>query len=382
MENNNQLTAWRQELWGTDDVDELRKKFAAARRLPWHVGWEPRTRTTFPYYHSGHDRLNHPPLPTPDDVEKQLAGRIGRPNVLRVNGVYAVKWEDARGCPDLFVEAENLLFLQEHAIRVPRLFAAFEHQGADPRGFMDGARYQPPIATRAELPPVRYMITEWIDGTIHDDHSFMRLEPRVRAALQRKIGHQLQLLRSIPPPHPAYYGRIHGQPFASFNSCISIKDKDIWGPFHSYDAFLKHLHESFRYMATEMYTIHFPEASEFRSNTTLFASIFVDNMSKDAEACEPKLTHGDLQYKNMVFVPASNGSDKIEDTDPVLIDWQTMAWMPAWSEIERILHDFTEPSTRDDDLLAFSKEIQPFPLANAEFARQLSLATYLGGGWM
>ena len=160
---------------------------------------------------------------------------------------------------------------------------------------------------------------------------------------------------------------------------VSLRNRDFCGPFHTYEAFLKRFYDSFRCTVAAHSTRDGTKKDDIPANASLYASIFFDNISMDAKAYESKLTHGDLQLHNIIFVSPSNGLDKVEDLDPVLIDWETLAWMPAWAEVTRILHEFGSSTHHFRDLMAFSKEIRPFLLADAEYAMHMSDATGLVG---
>ena len=100
------MQAWRQEFWGTNDRDELEKEIKRDDSLNADLepgekrGEETWTQMTIPYYAP---EPSFGPLPTPEDVEKlRRPGKESAQVVYRVNGIYAVKYEDARLAPRLF----------------------------------------------------------------------------------------------------------------------------------------------------------------------------------------------------------------------------------------------------------------------------------------
>ncbi|KAF2869240.1 kinase-like domain-containing protein [Massariosphaeria phaeospora] len=308
------------------------------------------------------------PLPTAEDVENARPPELVRadptPVLYRINKVYAVKFSTNRSA--LLQEAENLLFLQDHNVRTPKLYATFSHQGADPAGYLKFFRK----ATRATLPTYYYMVMEFIDGIPLDDEKWEKLPFETRLKLYGKIGEQLQLLRSIPPPHPGFFGRVNSQGYGSFCMIASHRKNAINGPFHSYGAFLKHAWETFE--INFIYQVFDIVERPINPEHQIHADNFFHCLEENSASGASTLSHMDLKLENMIFTPsASSTSGRIEDYDLCLIDWEYMGWYPAWADacsaIRRLPRSRSEPMFTGYWSISNKIGIKPFYLAQAKF---------------
>ncbi|KAF2796449.1 hypothetical protein K505DRAFT_237635 [Melanomma pulvis-pyrius CBS 109.77] len=276
----------------------------------------------FPYY-APDDSL--PPIPTAQDVEnartlkyndREDRDRFSPTQEFRVSTVYLVKFSKD---PDrIMQEAENLLFLQEHGIRAPKLYATFSDQEADPLDW----------ASVGQKPPtLYYSVMDFIDGITMGPLEFEDLEPQIRSKLSVKMAEQLRLLRSIPAPNPQYYGRIHYQGIRHV-SFTTYRDELQAGPFDTYEAFLQKVKDTFEA------NLCFGLNQEMSQKMKFYLHIFHDCFDKSSKSAEPKLTNLGMTFDNIVFAPsASNQSNRIEDYDVWLTDWEFMGWFPAWVQV-------------------------------------------------
>ena len=359
--------AWEREIFGTDDMDEIEAIRHEDEMLIWREENNPLpeekwTEMSFPYYAPD---LSLPPLPTPEEIEIAAMDRqdlaIGYDSgvkVRRMKGVYCVKFSWQKP-PWLFQEAENLLFLQQHGIRAPKLYAAFSHQGADPSGMtLTNKRHRP--RSRADLPEYRYVIMEWIDGIEAEENEVRMLDLTARLKICRKIGEQLKALRSIPAPSPRFYGRVNGQPFQPQFFLTACRGQDFGGPFYTFEGMRDCMLENMKTTALRRNWGSGREALSYMQR--VMSARFLDRLGKDSAAWEPKLTHHDIEWQNMVFVsPSGNSEDKLEDRDVVLIDWEHLTWVPAFMEPACLL-DFSAWALDAcaSAIEGFSQEIQPF----------------------
>ena len=174
-------------------------------------------------------------------------------------------------------------------------------------------------------------------------------------------------MRSISPSQPFYYGRINDQP-------LDVIHLGNVGPFYTYESFLEMRLTECRWKSVWTILVNRPWMEKIPAISIYVSSIWFDLWSRDKQACEPKLTHGDVKLQNMVFVKSQdNGPEKesLEERDVVLIDWESLAWLPAWVEIDNLDGEF-----RLDDgeaacrcMSAFVKAIKPFPLGEAMASR-------------
>lgn len=181
-----------------------------------------------------------------------------------------------------------------------------------------------------------------------------------------KIGEQVRLLRSIPPPNPSYYGRINYQGYHPYDMIIG-PTRDLVGPFNTYKAFLDHLYNNFESNLAGKLT---RDGSEIKATHQLFSSNFFDCFDESSKSGEPKLSHMDLKLENMIFVPsASNPSNRVEDYDVWIIDWEYLCWYPAWAEAAAARQQL--PRHHTDECVeaewGVSRGIKPFYSAQARF---------------
>ncbi|KAF1953806.1 hypothetical protein CC80DRAFT_551118 [Byssothecium circinans] len=143
-------------------------------------------------------------------------------------------------------EAENLMYLEKHCpdLRVPRVHAVFEHQGGDPLGLMKQSPNRFP--DRASLPTYYYAVFELLPGKSCYPEVWDTPSKGAKATVKRKMGEQMRLLRAVPPPEPAYYGRIYHQGWPTIVSPLlhSAPYGTQLGPYDTHEAFVNALQES------------------------------------------------------------------------------------------------------------------------------------------
>lgn len=208
---------------------------------------------------------------------------------------------------------------------------------------------------------------EFIHGVTLDDEALEAMGSEARIKIYEKIGEQLQLLRSIPPPNPRYYGRINYQAFHP-SSFIVSHGRHLIGPCDTYKAFLKEAYKGMEFYLLGTYIFR----SDISPLQHLLASSFFDSFGESSSgSAEPKLSHMDLHSGNIMLVPqsGSNASEKIEDHELWIIDWEYMAWMPAWAEAASSMKrlPIIEGEERWEPQWRISNGIKPFYFAEAAF---------------
>ena len=221
------------------------------------------------------------------------------------------------------------------------------------------------------------MIMEWVNGIQIDDREWWELSPEIREKLCYKIGLQLQQLRAIPAPQPHYYGRIHDQPF--YPSVFRIggyRHDEPAGPFYTYESYLERLLISSRWRTVWRMVMNRPESENIDNITKLLSSTWSEQWSRDKQACEPKLTHGDVELRNIIFVKSQDNGERLEERDVVLVDWEFLAWMPAWEELRKLDDTFGLWGGEGywTSMLGFAKAIRPFPFNEAKAAKLIFAA--------
>lgn len=228
---------------------------------------------------------------------------------------------------------------------------------------------------RSQLPTFHYLVMEYLDGITLDEKMWKNIEPKARVKIYEKLAEQLRLLRSIPPPGQSYYGRVHYQGYDPVCNMVRYRMNSLVGPFDTYEAFLQQVYNTLEINLIRRLIFR----PEIYPDMHLFTSIFHDCFDKTSKGGEPKLSHMDLKLDNMMLVPsASNSSsDRIEDYDFYLIDWEMMCWLPAWAEIAGGSVRLPQDGHHNLVMWEMSKGIKPFPYAEANFYRECAHA--LGG---
>ncbi|KAF2124739.1 hypothetical protein P153DRAFT_252835, partial [Dothidotthia symphoricarpi CBS 119687] len=164
----------------------------------------------FPY-----EAPEHPPLPSMEEishgmVHSSIAQNVGLHPVCRLGDCVVKQGREG----DIFQEAENLLYLQEHSqVRTPKLYAAFLHHLPDD-----------PV-------PIYYIITEYLEGATLTHKLYSSLGDEEQEALCARISEQFMLLRSVPSE--GYYGRVYYQGVDPMTSIFRLAGKGMNGPYNT-----------------------------------------------------------------------------------------------------------------------------------------------------
>ncbi|KAF2014604.1 hypothetical protein BU24DRAFT_493175 [Aaosphaeria arxii CBS 175.79] len=351
--------------FGTDDLDEVRKEFDRYKNIldapgPPEEDW---SRLNLPYFAPD---PSLPPLPTVNDIKelertvyadyiKNPGNRFELAHVWRYNQVYAIKFSLKK---NLLQEAENLLFLQDHKVRSTKVYAIWSDDSADLCRWHSIARGR----------RLYFLVTDWVDGIALDEVKWKGFDRETRTKLCHKIGEQLRLLRSVPPPHPSYYGRIHNQPFRPLT--VFSGYTGAVGPFQTYEDFLRQVMDGLEIHALHRHITN-PEFRYFPL-LDLLRSVFNDSLNSCSKARESKLSHMDLNITNVMLKrPTSDSSisKDVEDWDVQMIDFEWLAWLPAWAETAVVMDRFPqfEDEFEDNGLYDISGGLQPFCFAEASF---------------
>ena len=227
-------------------------------------------------------------LPSPQDIEHfavVLHEQTGR-RVVRFGDCFVIKY----GLNVSLTEGENMLFVrQTQSEAIPEVFALFSVLNREDR-------------------PVNYIIMEHIVGERLDT-----IWPRLDQTEKDRTAHALRLsldtVRNIPAQ--GYFGCIGRRPFEESMFWTApedgLDDGTINGPFDTEsnlnDALVrKYLYNTGLNQKARYYRRVLPLV--LRGHSMVF-------------------THGDLQRKNIIM--RENGK-------PVLIDWETAGWYPAYWE--------------------------------------------------
>ncbi|KAI9713580.1 MAG: hypothetical protein M1820_000962 [Bogoriella megaspora] len=327
-----------QKWFGTDSAEEaFGKVFGPNKPRIYEPPLESCIKAHWPYYAPA-DSLPAP-LPTMEDIEKvRLTEKdltkgklgLGDGHVFRVNNVFAVKFSPTR---HVMREMENMLFVEQNSnVRIPKLYAAYTAHG-DPLGYTSDnrQRWMGPKRTREELPPYHFLVMEYIEGS-HLRKQWQVLETDQKKKICMKLGEHLRSLRAIPSP--GYYGRPHYQPFHERSNLVATTFQAPHGPYDTYSEMATVIADAFEYRVTASNT-----DQEYKPRVQLI----LDNLRASLTKCEnvePKFSHLDLQFENIILKPIDSDEDrKAQDHEVVLIDWTTAAWCPAWVVLGQVLVD-------------------------------------------
>ncbi|KAF1959547.1 hypothetical protein CC80DRAFT_302969 [Byssothecium circinans] len=257
----------------------------------------------FPYYRAGCTDL-----PTVAEIEQafrdRAAGLRSYPTQSDVHvcrlGKYVAK--KCKSAMNIFIEANNLLFLEDYEVRTPKLFAAW---AVGPEYYNDG-----------------YLVMEYIEGQQFTGQLLSELEPAAIKIIGRKFAEQIRLLRSIPNEGDEFYSTLNRKGFPPWNYFLSTHKSIVNGPYNSYKALIDAFCDTLE-LSTVM-------------NTVMASAVM--GASKGTKAT---FTHLDLKFENMIVRPIkSEDGATIEDWEVTLIDWHECAWLPEWTQFVAIQEKF------------------------------------------
>ncbi|KAH7371740.1 hypothetical protein BKA66DRAFT_381719, partial [Pyrenochaeta sp. MPI-SDFR-AT-0127] len=158
----------------------------------------------------------HPPIPSIEQIDQankdSSLRRFGFYEVCRI-GDCVVK----RSSHEVILqEAENMLFLEQNSqVQTAKVYAVFRH----------------PDTNTGKIE--NYLVSEYIHGETMTEELFKSLSVTDRSIFCSRLGEQLKLLRSVPPPQPEYYGRIYRQGFHYHLNLLDLRNQSMWGPYNT-----------------------------------------------------------------------------------------------------------------------------------------------------
>jgi hypothetical protein len=179
-----------------------------------------------------------------------------------------------------------------------------------------------------------YLIMEYIDGKMLCD---VEEELRDNVVLTRQIGEmlgeQLRRLRSVPPEDPTHFGSVGGKGYKQHLMVFAYPpapDFGYYGPFKSYEECVKRLIH-----AAKVGQALSGNRTDYSPRTKLLleraSSALLDHVEPSDRL--PVLSHLDTQYHNIMVKLIRDEQGKAVDVEEVvMIDWETLCWMPSWYE--------------------------------------------------
>lgn len=240
-------------------------------------------RPPLPYYAS--EETLPAPLPTVDEIRETGVDMNWTPDtaVTAVGEHFVVKY----GPKVRLQEGENMLFvLQTTRIRIPTVYALFEHDGAG------------------------YIIMERVRGETLDS-CWNELNDEVKANVTGQLKRYFDELRRVEPP--GYYGGIWEQQV--LDPCLSHRPS--WGseermvkPMQTEEEWVEKMLEVLQYTGPK-------PRDDLRDKWLPYCQLVL--MKK----WWPVFTHGDIHSGNIILG---------EDGVVTVIDWEFSGWCPAWWE--------------------------------------------------
>ncbi|KAF2802891.1 uncharacterized protein BDZ99DRAFT_548128 [Mytilinidion resinicola] len=291
---------------------------------------------------SPYEAPEHPDIPSVDEIEKameenRLTQRYGHHDVCRIGNCVV------KGGPQhtILLEAENLLFLQEHSkVRTPKVYAFF--------------------SVPKEPYDIHYLVTEFIEGEHIYGEKWDALDDEAREIICSKISEQFRLLRAVPSE--GYYGRVYHQAFPSALSLCRIRESNS-GPYDSYEDLVSAMYASAELRAADSVTIN---VADHHPHTLGLLSKFKPLLAR-ATGYKPTLTHMDAGPVNYLVRSIKGVGGKVVDWEVVIIDWDSLVWLPAfvqaarmdpfsyaegWEQVlQKIAGGFDDPFTEERDFI-------------------------------
>ncbi|KAG8670997.1 hypothetical protein FPOAC2_04303 [Fusarium poae] len=278
------------------------------------------------------------PLPSLEEIHNPANAQFSprrsqrttrRGGVCLIRGIYIVKHG-----PDVSeYEGNVLLFLEQHGIPAPRLYAMYKDESS---GHL-------------------YLIMECIKGvSLKSVRPSLSVEHRSSIATQLKG--MLDHIRSLEPPSD-FIGSIDGTGLRDYAFQTMDPDPDINGPFKTPEEVGSALSIASRKLW-----------EQFRQDIWL-PRFFSEQLSESLKNHSVTLTHGDLHEKNIMVEKISQDTNSgingvgERDTDEYrvtgIVDWDSAGWYPAYWEYASTLAGVESTSEWPDQV---GKILKPYPL--------------------
>jgi hypothetical protein len=291
------------EHYGVETTRELDTRFGHSHIYGDYPPLSSWTKLSLPY-----EATTHPRIPSVEEIMKareddnnKLTGPFRLRQVYRV-GNCVVKYS---GNQNLLHEAENMLFLEKHSgVRTPKVYAVFSQVYKEPA-------------------PIHFIVMEYIEGSTLTKDRFLALDESARKTISLKIANQLKLLRSVPSE--GYYGRVYQQAFSSDFPLLFTRRNHMPGPYTSYPDLLSAI-----YAAIELQLASGSWLEDYSDTEIELFKQFQRILGGVRTGFKPVLTHVHPKWQNTILQPVKGDNGEIKDWDVVLIDWNGLAWLPAY----------------------------------------------------
>lgn len=171
-----------------------------------------------------------------------------------------------------------------------------------------------------------------------------KLSQDQRKNTMEKLAAQYKILRSIPQPDPSYYGRINRGGIAPNTPMIKNRQAAWGGPYSQYTDLVEAMQTSLEFSALACSFYMQPEFGDRQS-------AIIRGFRSRLLGCKQE-----LQEAVLTQIDTKSGNTLVcEDGRVVLIDWETLAWLPKWvqwwSIRDRFFTSHEDTATRRDWLI-------------------------------
>jgi hypothetical protein len=190
---------------------------------------------------------------------------------------------------------------------------------------------------------VYFIIIEFLEGGLIDEERWKGFDNWSRETIFSRLSEQFQLLRAVPqgPGPQPYYGRVNNQSFQWEEPLLMVRCTDMYGPYNTYEDL-----DSAMYCALEARTADSISGPEFHPVHAEMLLEFKPAVRRSTHQ-RPVLTHRDFCLQNTIARPVRDKANRIIDWEIAIIDWATLAWLPAF--IEPAGAEWYLPGKEDED---------------------------------
>ncbi|KAL2889466.1 kinase-like domain-containing protein [Ceratocystis lukuohia] len=244
---------------------------------------------------------NHPiPLPTPNDIDgsEVLPSRPGRARLVGIQQRFVMKF----GVDVQPIEAHNMLYVAKFTtVPVPKVYAIYQR--------------------REKQGLVTYIVMQYVQGTTLLN-LWGSLDQARKTSIAETLREYFDQLRQLK--HPGFFGNIDGgPPLGSMFSATEVVN-DIKGSFATEGELIDCIIRIYSLVTGER-TAYKAQYYQHTLPTILCGG------------GTPIFTHNDFQRKNIMVR---------DDGVPVIIDWDSASWYPAYWEYSTAMFD--NGSWKDD----------------------------------
>lgn len=178
----------------------------------------------------------------------------------------------------------------------------------------------------------QYLITEYIKGETLSEEKWNALSSHDQAIICSKLQKEFELLRSVPAE--SYYGRVHEQAFNPWFGMVCTRGSRMCGPYYDFEEFKAAVLRAMQLCVamSKPWGLDWTKEQE-----ELILSY--KNMLESTTGRLSLLTHLDPRFENIIVERIDQDDWKV-----VLIDWESLCWLPAFMQSVALAERLPIPS--------------------------------------